>query len=350
MSQGKVSRFTRRRLIQTIAAAPMISALPSFAQDPVHLKMSTFTAATGRVGQAIAKWGELIGQQTDGLVTIDNFYGGAMGPMAEQYNMVRKGVADICYHQTTSTPGQFPLTELIAAPYMVPDGAKGALVGTSVLNSMLDKLEDEYEGVKVIFLTSSRPSVIYDVNKPITTLGDLQGRRYRVGSAWIRDIFKQIGGTPVGMPPTEMAEALQKGIVDGVITDAGAVQTFKVGNLLHYRTPAFFVPFTFVFGMNMDAYKRLPDKARDVIDKNSGLETAQWVAKYTWGQDLELEQYMEENPQQDSLLTADAEAGLREVSEAVIAQNLSAYEAKGLPAKAIYDEMKTLSAKFSTEL
>lgn len=343
--------ISRRAVLGAALAAPMVLSGRAYAASAGRpMKLTTMTSAAGGNGVALIEWADKVSAETDGAFSVEDFFGNAMGPAPEHFNLARKGVADMCFHLTTLTPGQFPLTELVASPYMVPDGAKGSVVGTSILNSMTDQLESEYDGVKVIFTAVSRPSVIFDATKPITSLDDLKGRRYRVASSWLRDLFRDIGGVPVGMPTSEMAEALQKGVVDGVLTDDGAVFNFKVGNLVKYRTPAFFVPFTFVFGMNMRAYEALPDDVRAVVDANSGLEASQRFAITSWGDREDLAAYQAENPQEHHELDAESAATLRALSDKMVADKVAEYEGKGLPAAAVYEKMKELSAKFQAEL
>ena len=59
---------------------------------------------------------------------------------------------------------------------------------------------------------------------------DLKGMRLRFASPTVRDFVAALGATPVGVPPTEIAEQLQKGTIDGTFIDyGGAGIAFKLG-------------------------------------------------------------------------------------------------------------------------
>ena len=59
----------------------------------------------------------------------------------------------------------------------------------------------------------------------------------RFASPTIRDFVAALGGTPVGVLPTEQVEQLQKGTIDGAFIDyGGAGIAFKMGGILKYST------------------------------------------------------------------------------------------------------------------
>ena len=65
----------------------------------------------------------------------------------------------------------------------------------------------------------------------------MKGLRLRFASPTIREFVAALGGTPVGVLPTEQVEQLQKGTIDGTFIDyGGAGIAFKMGGLLKYST------------------------------------------------------------------------------------------------------------------
>jgi len=68
---------------------------------------------------------------------------------------------------------------------------------------------------------------------PVLALEDLQGKAVRPPSRTVGKFMAMMGAKPVGLPPTAMAEGLQKGTIDGTLIDyGGAGLAFKLGPFL----------------------------------------------------------------------------------------------------------------------
>lgn len=106
----------------------------------------------------------------------------------------------------------------------------------------------------------------------------MKGVKLRGGSRVINQYLEKLGATPVGMPVPAVPEALSKGVIDGTTIPWEVTVPLKVPELVNNHTgfggDNGFYTLTFVFAMNKDAYDRLPDDLKKVIDDNSGIETA----------------------------------------------------------------------------
>jgi TRAP-type C4-dicarboxylate transport system substrate-binding protein len=86
-----------------------------------------------------------------------------------------------------------------------------AEIGTKVLNDAelrAKYLDAEHKGVKVLLLLTHQPGNIHTTKKPIRTADDMKGLRIRFSSPTIRDFVAALGGTAVGVQPTEQLEQL----------------------------------------------------------------------------------------------------------------------------------------------
>jgi TRAP-type C4-dicarboxylate transport system substrate-binding protein len=90
----------------------------------------------------------------------------------------------------------------------------------------------------------------------------------------VRDFVAALGATPVGVPPTEMAEQLQKGTIDGVFIDyGGAGIAFKLGGIVKHTTQMYSYVTSFGLVMNPAFYAKLPpDLQKLVVDTTTGME------------------------------------------------------------------------------
>jgi hypothetical protein len=158
-------------------------------------------------------------------------------------------------------------------PFMVGS----AEIGTKVLNDpglRARYLDGEHKGVKVLILFTHQPGGPHTTKKAIRTLDDFKGLRLRFASPTVRDLVAALGATPVGVPPTEIAEQLQKGTIDGAFIDyGGAGIAFKLGGTVKYSTELYLYVTSFGLALNEEFWGKLPpDLKKLVLDTTTGKE------------------------------------------------------------------------------
>lgn len=78
-----------------------------------------------------------------------------------------------------------------------------------------------------------------------------------------------LGGKPVGLPPTAMAEALQKGTIDGTMIDyGGAGLAFQLEPFLTDITEVYAYTSSFAFVMNPNSFGDLPEDLQAMIEES----------------------------------------------------------------------------------
>lgn len=320
------------------------------AQDDVHeLKVAIFTPEPAPDAKMITRMLKGWEEKSGGRLKPVFFYGSSMGPLPRHHDLVRKGVADIAFFQHGATPGRFPLTEMIHLPYVLPAGPIGAEVGAKILAALTpDYLGAEHKGTKVLWLATTEPAYIYDADKEIKSVADLKGRRYRAPTPTVATMLKDLGANPIGLPAPLMAESLQKGTIDGVITDPNGVFTFKLGGLVENETPMFLASLSFGLVMNEDAYNKLPDDLKKIIDDSiGGPKEFGERAMEVWGKVDARTAYLEKADINKVELDPAADKEMRDLSEKFIESKLNELEGQGLPAREVYEKMKALSAEYS---
>ncbi len=324
-------------------------ATPAAAQKTYTLKIASFTpkpASSSRWFEAIKKE---LAAKTNGRLQIQMFYGSSMGPMPRHYDFARKGVADMAFFQHGITRGRFPLIELTHSPYLFPEGAKGSLTATRVASDLLhEDFAASHKGTKPIWVVFNRPSGIYDTKKKIRTIADLKGRRYRAPTPFVVTMLKSLGALPIGMPATHMAESLQKGTIDGVVTDPMGIFAFKMGSLVENYTPMFIAMISFGLAMNQKSYDKLPGDLKKLIDGLATKKEAVRMASLSWQDFPRFSKYMAKSNITDVAVDPAADTALRKLADKIIEDRLVSLEKKGLPARRVYGKMKALSAKYSS--
>jgi TRAP-type C4-dicarboxylate transport system substrate-binding protein len=339
-----------KRVFGTAAVVASLIALPAAAQQTFNFKFTNFSpegASTSRVFKAyIEEWAK----KSNGRIKLEVFHGASMGPMPRHYDLARTGVADFSFYQHGATPGRFPLTELTHMPYLWPEGAKGAIVGAKAMTELYkDYLAREHTDTHNLLVVFNRPSGIWDANKPIKALGDLKNRRYRAPTTTDVAMFKELGAVPIGVPANAMAESLQKGTIDGAVTDEMGVFAFKLGDLVKHYTPMFTSAISFGVAMNKAAYEKLPSDLRAIIDFESTRARAVWFVETSWGNVPEVDKYLVDSKIATVRLSSADDANMRKLADKIIEERIKEVAAKGLPAKEFYDKAKAASAKYAKE-
>ena len=332
-----------------VAALALPTSHATAQQKTYTLKIASFTPKPASSSRWFEAKKKEVAAQTGGRLKIEMFYGSSMGPMPRHYDLARKGVADASFFQHGVTRGRFPLTELTHSPYMFPLGAKGSQVATMVaMDLMPSHLAAEHKGTKPIWIVFNRPSGLFDSKKKIRTIADLKGRRYRAPTPFVVSMLKELGAVPIGMPATHMAENLQKGTIDGVVTDPMGIFAFKMGTLVKTYTPRMFIAMiSFGLAMNVKTYDKLPGDLKKIVDGWSTKAAAVDMAKLAWNDFPVFTKYYDGSNIGEVAIDPAADARMRVVADKIVADRIAVLEKKGLPARAVHAKMKALSAKYS---
>lgn len=138
---------------------------------------------------------------------------------------------------------------------------------------------------------------------------------------------------------------MQKGTIDGVFIDyGGAGIAFRMGGTLKYSTEMYSYVSSFGIGMNEDFWKKLPPDLQALVVKSmTGVEKEvgqAWDALDVPGKKLIVDGGAE------AIKLSDAEnAKFRKIGAAVTEAKVKELEGKGMPARAVYNTMKSLADK-----
>jgi TRAP-type C4-dicarboxylate transport system substrate-binding protein len=258
----------RAFLLSLLAAVGLAIAHPAAAQT-IELKMSHYVAPNhGWTTDFMRAWIDEVNRKSGNKLKVEIFgAGSAYGAAPRQYDQVVNGIVDIANGLRAIPAGRFPKTSIIEMPFLV----NSADAATRTLWAMYPKyFADEYKDVKVLVLHAHNGALIHTRSKPITTMEDLKGMRIRSPGGAVNEFLKALGGEPVGMPPTEIYENLQKGVIEGVATTWDLVNSAKLAEVTKYHLDANLYVVSFYFVMNKQRYEGLPADVRKAIDETSG--------------------------------------------------------------------------------
>ncbi len=336
----------RTALAAAVSAAALVCVANTAGARTYNMKLAHFVPAAHPVSKWLAAWAKQMETESNGEMKITVIPGSQMGPPPKYSDLVRRGQVDFAWFAHGFTPGRFPLTEISNLPYLAGSGEIGSqMVNDKEMRSKY--LDAEHKGTQVLVLFTHQPGNINSHDKPIRRVEDMKGMRMRFASATIKDFIAALGGTPVGMPPTQIVESMQKGTLDGAWIDyGGAGLAFRLGPVTKYTTEMYSYITSFGFAMNARKYKSMPDKLRKIIDASVDGK-AKEIGGLFDGMDAPGKAVMMKAGMTPIKLSPEEDKRFKEIGAKVAEAKLAQLEKRGLPAREVYKMMQDLSAKYA---
>ncbi|MGB9628665.1 MAG: TRAP transporter substrate-binding protein [Thermodesulfobacteriota bacterium] len=291
------------------------------------------------------RWKTEVEKRTAGKVKVNTYPGGTLLHAKNMFDGVAAGTADIGCTCPSYFPGMFPVIEAVDLPVGWPSATVASISLLDIVNKYKPK---ELERFKVITMFTCPPANIMSM-KPILSLEDLKGYELRASGTGAK-ILGLLGAAAVGMPQSDVPEALQKGVIKGNVSSLEVMKDFKYAEYCRHVTAnvnLFVVSFAVV--MNKGKWDSLPADVKKVIDDLSR-DQAIWTGRYVdnhvkesmeWSKKTYNVQVYELSPKEISRWYS--------VLKPMTEKYIKDVEAKGLPAKAILDDVMKLKEKYSKE-
>ena len=292
-------------------------------------------------------WIKKVEEGTNGKVKFTLYPASALGAPPQQYDLVAKGIADMCWTPTGFNAGRFPLSEISNLPCL---GITSSKAGSRIMWELQEKFkkefEKEYAGVKLIQFSVAPPVALYTSKKAIRSYDDLKGLKLRSFGGPPTTFLNGAGGAAVNMPIPDVYLSLQKGVIDGWAIDWVGFDDYKSYEVCKYATEAgFYMPLLYTV-MNINTWNSLPQDVRQVIQGVSGSAGVEYEAN-VW--DSEAARLKEVNKGRGVEIINLSSAELKKWSDLAkptwteYAQRL---DAKGLPGTAAMNEVMSLVQKY----
>lgn len=264
---------TPRTLLLALALVPLLSSAQTV------LTTSMFVPQTHPVMKAVSEWCDDVAQATDKRVSCNILPKPVAGPAAT-FDAVRDGLADLSFGIHGYTPGRFVLTSVAELPFL-GHSAEITSVAYQRIFERHDAFAKEHKGLKVLSVFTHGPADIYLSKRPIKTLADLGGLKFRVGGGMVKDVAQALGASAILKPSVESYELMSAGVVDGVFFPAESVPVYRLEKFIKYRTniPGGLYNTSFAMFMNEGTWGRLSAADRAAIEKLSGEPLARRIGR-----------------------------------------------------------------------
>lgn len=266
--------FTGQRIKLKLAvlAVGCLMAGSTLAQE-VTLRLHHFLPAQAMIpAKVITPWAKKVEADSNGRIKVQIFPAMQMGGSPTQlYDQARDGFVDISWAILGYMPGRFVKTDVFELPFLTGRSAEQS--SKALWDFANNQAADEFSEVKLLATLTQGPG-LFHTHDPIPNLAALKGMKVRGGTRVINKMLTTMGATPVPVPVPQTAEALSKGVVQGTTLSWEVAPALKVLDLVNNHTDFSGEKGLYTAGMvivmNKQAYAKLPDDLKKVIDSNSG--------------------------------------------------------------------------------
>jgi TRAP-type C4-dicarboxylate transport system substrate-binding protein len=260
------------------------SALAEKSQDPITWKVSSaFSPGSFLYKNFLPRLSEEVAKRSDGRFQIKIYPPGALVKTMELYSAVQKGVVEGgisagLYHARlipeaiieTGLPQSFSTYEDATEYYYKYRNARA-----------LNLIREAYREKGTYYLgVYPLASYVLMTKFPVNTLKDLEGKKLRTFGPY-SVLAKALKAATVSVPGAEQYMALQRKTVEGTIYPFYALEMYKLKEVIDYVIlPPIAGSIMIDLYFNMDAYEKLPNDLKDVLNQVA-IELVPWVCAET---------------------------------------------------------------------
>ncbi|MDD5168041.1 MAG: TRAP transporter substrate-binding protein [Syntrophales bacterium] len=316
----------------------------SAASAPIKLTYANFPPAATFPCVQMERWAKEVEKRTNGKVKVQTFPGATLLPAKNIFDGVISGTADIGNFAMSYQPGRFPVSEAVDLPV----GFTSSRVASLVLYDLIEKYKPkEFEKVKILTVFTCPPTD-FMTSSPIRSMRDLRGKELRVSGTGA-EMVKLLGAIPIAMPQSETPEAIQKGVVKGIVSSMEILKDFNFAAYCPYATDANLFVVSFAVVMNRDKWNALPPDVKKVMDEMRR-EQALWTGKYvddhvrealTWSRQKYNHQVIQ--------LPAQEKAEIARLLKPIVNNYIQRVTAQGIPGSQIMGDIYKLKKKYEKQ-
>jgi TRAP-type transport system periplasmic protein len=338
--------------VATKTTAPATTAASPTVAKTYDLKFSYHTPPTASlVGAYLKPWTAAIEQATNGRVKVTHYGGETLVKSKDQYDGLVSGLSDIALVDTSETPGRFMTTEFDTLPYIFPDAATGAKIYWDILQKY--SVASDLKDVKLVAVAVIAPSN-YIGNKQVQDVTDFKGLRIRTAGKTESWTVDALGAVPTEIATSDVGTSLERGLVDGAFLSYSFMLSMGIKDITKYRTECNMFYRAWPILINKKVWDSMPADIQEAIMSVSGQ-----TASSTYSAANEKEAAGAKNAiigsdkgqQKPGIytLTSDQLAGWKNAVLPVWSKWSADLDGKKQPGKAIIDDIKTATTKYSAK-
>jgi tripartite ATP-independent transporter DctP family solute receptor len=259
---SKMSRFSMPLICAALAAFVLV---PAAHGAQFSARLGSLDPTTTAKHRGLLKAAELIKQRTNGNVVITVFPSSQLGDSREMTEAVQLGSLDAICTPASFLGGFDPAVSIFDIPYIFPSDREASrklregTFGDAVLETFRKR------GFEPVALWSGGRKE-FSSNKPLSTVSDFAGQRFRVmdSKILIRQ-FAALDASAIVLPFGELYTALQNGVIDAQENPIDIIERMKFFEVQKNVLVTDHGAIVEVVLFSPAFWKRLPDNYRAIV-------------------------------------------------------------------------------------
>jgi TRAP-type C4-dicarboxylate transport system substrate-binding protein len=315
---------------------------------PITLKYATYISSTNFIGQVDVKYFQKVQQETKNRVRVIPYWNSTLFDARQWYTELMRGTADIVHVQPGTEKERFPL-------YTAVSNFGYGVVSSEALRAAYEELWRTAPALQAEFKKNDVKPLVWFTpgeawvhsNKPIRKASDFKGLKIRCADDQSFALVKALGATPVRMPISEVYHALQKNMVDGVLTSMDTITDYRFIEVTKYHTRLpYYLSWVVYRAVKESRWNELPADIRAAFEKNADWWETQAIEGLKQRSREAMQAAKEKGNPIIELPASDQNriVGVLEANARALAKEL---DAKGYPATQILQQTRQLIAKYN---
>lgn len=241
----------------------------AIAQAPIQLTFSTYIPPSYEyVAKPMDTFVKQVETESKGRVKIKVFHSAQLYDGYGELAAVSRGDVDIVNMTGTYPSGSVPALNIFTLPFMFKDTAhlRRALDAGLLDLGIRQELSTKHNAV-VLGVGPFDPYEFYTKRSPVTSAADVKGKVWATtGTADARAI-QLLGGSPTGMPSSELYLAFDRGVIDGTPRPLLTGMGRSLYEVSKYVSLATFGIDTSILTFNKKKWDSLPADIQEIIKR-----------------------------------------------------------------------------------
>jgi len=267
--------LSRNKILLCMLILVMLSVLVSqsvLAQDKIVIKYADFHPLDTINYESQLLFKEILEQKVGDKVEVKLYPGGQLGAQRDLIEQVKLGTIDMTFGNPPYFSNLIPAFGVMDLPYIFNDYYHIERVVAGEVGSMLNDLLIKQEGMRILgwFHIGFRDMITSKT--PIRKIEDFKGVKFRSPevSTYI-NMFKALGATPTPIPWTDVYQAMQTKLVDGLETSPEGMTSTKVYEVGKYVTLTNHINTVECPTINEAFYQSLPEDVKQALHETMDL-------------------------------------------------------------------------------
>jgi TRAP-type C4-dicarboxylate transport system substrate-binding protein len=336
-------------ILFTFTMGTVFMMTPAWASSPKPIELS-FTHTIPPVvpiAKVYQQWAKMVGEKTGGRIKINFYWGESLLKASEFYRGVQTGQTDITYYALGLDYGLMPLNMFTKLGFL---GYRNKEEGTEIYHKIFNKfpaVRNEFKGVKVMGARMGPAYQLHFTKKDVRIPADIKGMKLiSVGGSMAKEMAF-MGAAPMDVKVGDLYMSLDRGLAEGISCHVPILHAFGILKLLPHHTmfPGGAAMGPDMILMNHKKWNSLPPDIQKVFEDLSPW-LGQTLIKADNGYEAMVMGKAREMGHTITTPTPDEMKLWKEAVQPVHEKWIADTEAKGLPARAVYEEAKRLIAEY----